>query len=650
MESSHRTSDNTSKRRLILPVLVVIAAYMTHKMLSQTNKATPKLAPIISACPTRPQNVLREIASAFACPRGFSLTDAIQPSQPALLCHRIDCRQALQSLLWSCRVMHAFSIALAGAGVILFTDRQIKQSLPAWFPAGAVHPVPYLAGSTPPDEVAFLLRARPNLVSNDVYKNLHTVLPDHISLRRYAAVLACLVKADFISSENEQLLDDHYYLAKVQAWSAAGYANVLERHTGIEYFARFNPDVCVLISVGLYSATDRPCDTLHDFVYERAPLRYTLGHDTLGVANTEGQNSLRSMLHDVVSLLGGPSMALIYAVSSGCVAGFRFAKIDLCRAEYSSGGELGDLSWISRPPKGYDIIPIADERVVGDAMMSLHCEGFDRDMEKMLEGDNVPVPILLRYDVRKAICAIPHRRAMNRLRYAALLSRRTIVVPDATNALYPRVEPTSIIHTVNVEGRIVRREWLVRSAIVFVAVCGAAGAGYGVSRDDRVNDAEVLGTVLAVLIGLVITVPQLYVECIGAGYSIGDFYRGCLPMTLIMERRGLAFLKECVRKGADVEGVISGRNGCFLLGRAKGNLGEGPVKVEDLDDRWDYGVNDKGVLCLRYRGLVGDMQIREREKKGKMCRWWHCAVIGSKIVKTVSPFEVRKLLGDGEIG
>ncbi|PXF46839.1 hypothetical protein BWQ96_03368 [Gracilariopsis chorda] len=545
--------------------------------------------------------------------------------------------------------MREFCIALINAGVVIVTRRQAEQTLSAWFGADTVSAAP-IRRSMPTGEVALLLRANPDVVENDDnVLGFHRIYRDGVPLRRYIAMLRRLCAADFVSAENERFVDKDYYLKKVQAWFASGHATVLERHTGVEYFALFRSGTCVLVSVGVYEATDRPCTPFFHFVHAGSSLQHTCGHDMLGIADVEGQQALREMLLEVVPILGGPSMALIYAVSSSVVASFRFAKVELCRAVHSTGGRLGDLSWVYRCTPAYDVVPIADENVVAKAMRAVHDESLADDIAHLLEGDNVPVGLLLRYDVAKAVCAIPHSQAVNRLRYAGLLSRRDLLVPTAIYARHDKVQCSSIIHSVDAEGRVVGRKWLIRVIALF-SLCAAVVTAYLFSLDRNVNSAEVFGTGIAMVTVLLITLPQLYVECIGAGYSIRELYRGCVPMAALMEREGVAFLKECLRKGADVEGVISGRHGCFLLGTARGGLEVGPVKVDDLDDRWDYGLNDRGVLCLRYRGIVGDMQVREQEVDGKMCRWWHCAVVGSTIVKGVSKCEVLDKLGQGEIG
>ncbi|KAI0564491.1 hypothetical protein FGB62_25g610 [Gracilaria domingensis] len=604
----------------------------------------PQLTPIVFACPTTSPQVLFQLATDFAKARAFSIAPHDQSSQPALLCHTISSRHALQSILWSARVMHAFCTALVRAGVVLVTHSQTEQPLvSSWFGPDTVTVVQFRR-NLPGGEIALLLRAHPNLgEKNQSLPPRRNIPPNDID------VLRMLCSADFVSAENEHFVDHDYYLKKVQAWPASGHATVLERHTGVEYFALFRSGICLLVSIGVCDATDRPCTTFYDFVHAGKPLLYACGHDMLGIAGVEEQNALRLMLGDVVPILGGPSMALIYGVSSGCVAGFKFAKVELCKAEFSPGGMVGDLSWVSRCAPGFDVVPIADEVVVADAMRAAHDGKLASDIAHLLEGNDVPVELLLEYDVAKAVCAIPHQRAVNRLRYAALLSRRPLLVPNSTDARYDGVKPTSIIQNVDAEGRVVGHKWLVR-AIALLSLCGAAVSAYFVSIDENVSRAEILGTALAVGTVLLITLPQIFVETIGAGYSIGELYRGCLPMTVMMKRKDVAFLKECLRNGADVEGVISGRHGCFLLGRARGKLEVGPVKVEDLDDRWDYGLNDKGVLCLRYRGLVGDMQVRERMINGMKCRWWHCAVYGSEIVKGVNKGEVLEHLGSGEIG
>lgn len=42
---------------------------------------------------------------------------------------------------------------------------------------------------------------------------------------------------------------------------------------------------------------------------------------------------------------------------------------------------------------------------------------------------------------------------------------------------------------------------------------------------------------------------------------------------------------------------------------ARGTLEVGPVQINDLDDRWDYGIKANGELCMRHRGRVGAMQV-----------------------------------------
>eukprot|EP00178_Gracilaria_changii_P001241 TRINITY_DN1171_c1_g1_i1.p1 TRINITY_DN1171_c1_g1~~TRINITY_DN1171_c1_g1_i1.p1 ORF type:complete len:612 (+),score=67.05 TRINITY_DN1171_c1_g1_i1:925-2760(+) len=611
-------------------------------MRPQSRQHLPNLTPIVFSCPTASRQVLDQLATEFAQARAFMINRRGRTSHPSLLCHPISNFCELQSLLWSSCVMRAFCSALTSTGVVVVTQSHAEHALvSSWFDSGTTI-VTSFCRDMPTGEVAYLLRAHPKLPESK-----HTI-PQNASPRDMA-VLENFCKVGLVSAANEHFVNDDYYITKVQAWSAAGHATVLERHTGVEYFALFRSGMCLLVSVGVYEATDRPCTTFYNFVHAEEPLKHTCGHDMLGIVDTEGQHVLRSMLGDIAAILGGPSMALIYAVCSGCVAGFRFAKVDLCKAEVARVGKLGDLSWVKKCAAGYDVVPFADEKIVAKAMQAAHDAEVAFDVERLLEGDNVPVELLLSYDVAKAVCSIPHQRAMNRLRYAALLSRRDLLIPTNLDARYDKVEATSIIHSLDAEGRVVGHKWLVR-VIVLLSICGAAVAAYFVSRDDNVNSAEVLGTALAVGSVLLITLPQIFVEAIGTGYSIGELYRGCLPMTVVMKRRDVAFLKECLREGADVERVISGRHGCFLLGRARGSLDIGPAKVKDLDDRWDYGLNDRGVLCLRYGGLVGDMQVRERTIEGKLCRWWHCAVVGNKIVKGVSKAELLKYLGEGEIG
>lgn len=470
-------------------------AYLSMSM--QSCEDVPQLKPIVFACPTTSPQALLQMATDFAQARGFSIASLDQTSRPCLLCHGISSRRALQCILWSDRIMREVCTALITMGLVIVIKSQHEQALCAWFGTDTVS-AERIRRSMPTGEVAILLRANVDMVENDdnllEFQKLHR---DVVPAGLYVAMLRRLCAADFVSAENEHFVDKDYYVKKVQAWSDLGHATVLERHTGVEYFALFRSGTCVLVSVGLYEATDRPCTPLFHFLHEGLPLQYTCGHDMLGVADVEGQQALRHVLSDVVPILGGSSMALIYAVSSSCVGEFRFVKVELCRPAQIPGGKLGDLSWIYRCTAAYDLVPIADENVLAKAMRAVHDKSLADDIAHLLEGDNVPIGLLLKYDVAKAVCAIPHQQAVNRLRYAALLSQRDLLVPTAAYARYNNVTCSSIIRSVDAEGRVVGRKRFIRGIVVFPLLVAAVSA-YCISRDENVNSAEVLSTGIAI--------------------------------------------------------------------------------------------------------------------------------------------------------
>lgn len=473
--------------------------------------------------------------------------------------------------------------------------------------------------------------------------------------QRHLNLLHGLAIADFVSAANEHFTAPDHYFRKVQSWFASSHCIRLEVHTGVEYFAQLRAGLWMMVSIGLQSASDRGRVTLRQFLYEGHAINPECVQDHIGHADAGGMDDLRRFLHESVLLLAGPNMSLIHDVHFDKLDGIQFAKIELCRDVRTNDSieEHGDLSYISRRAPGFMTLFRGNLRVAAEAMRTVFDDTHERNMGDLFEKDNVSIAIYKEYDIAKAIRVVPHAYAVNRRRYAGILAHRRLDVPTAQTAVHNHVTPTQRIHRVTTERVAVNHEWLVLIMFTSLSIVGAGIAAFAVSLDSRVTSADLLTVTVTILIFLMFSLPQLYVSVMGGGYTIGEFFRGCVPIAACLRRHDVAFLKECVSRGVDVENFVSGRFACFLMNEARGRFEVGPVQIRDLDDRWTYGINGNGELCMRYRNKVGVLQplAKKCPVSGRILRWWHCAVIAhGEIMKGVLTSDVKIELGDGEVG
>lgn len=579
-------------------------------------------------------------ASHFArnlCLKLTAPNDHDEPFQVFLLCRRVSSRSQLQALLWDANLMSVFVRGLCTGGVVIMVSARVAGDVTAWFGEKVVT----VQDVSCREPIGFRV--------------LNLVLGPMISNPQYSVLLQKLMEADFVCAENEHFIKADHFRTKVRSWFTAGHCAVVDDATGVEYFAQCRSRLWMIVSIGVQSASNKGTVTLHDFVYENMELNHSCFQDRLG-RGTGVLAPLRSFLADVIAILGGPSLSLIHDIHLDSCGTFHYAKIELCRDVRVEGHveEARDLSYISPLPRGFTISSTCNEIVAAEAMRCIHNDKHEDLMGKLIESESCPVEIYLEYDIAKAVRVIPNTHAVMRRRYAGLLSRRernlSGIIPDLSHAQHPTEQKTSLIRSVDAEGYVVQYGL---PTIAIMSVISAALTGaivFAISRDSDVNAADMSTLGLTSIAFLMITLPQLYVSFIGDGYSIAELYRGRVPLQRMLKLHGVGFLRECVAEGVAVENAISGRNACFLMGRATGRLPIGPVRLQDLDDRWDYGISGNGALCMRYKGIVADMQVIQRSVGGRQRRWWHCAVLGNHIRKGMGTDNVKEILGNGEVG
>lgn len=426
---------------------------------------------------------------------------------------------------------------------------------------------------------------------------------------RYCALLDRLGDLGFLREPNKRFVPDVHkaYRKMVNKWLADSHSIVVDNRTGVEYFAQFRNDSWMMVSIGVQSASDIGGVKLHEYLCEGLDINSESFHNRIG-QNDHGA-PLRDFLISAVGILGCPNTALIHDVYLDSVQEFEYVEIELCRALWGTIPEPGDISFISRTGAGITVFSQCNKDVPTAAMCTSYTSECEDDMKRQFEHSEVPLDVYLKYEIANAVRVVPHNSAVNRRRYAALLSQRKppLEVPNDVNARFVSV-CTSRIKTVDAAGRPIRHQWTIPLVLARISVCCASVIVFGLSYDLNVNAAELVATGLASLTLLLVSIPQLYVGFIG-GYHIGELYRGITPVSWILHKYGFSFLRECLSKGVNVEPFISGHNASYLLNKAAGNIRMPRPRLRDLDDRWNYGVNKDGQLCIRYRNAIGVMRV-----------------------------------------
>lgn len=596
-------------------------------------------------------------AKKFAQDLGLRLANPkeLEKDPVSLLCYRLASLHALQALLWDRKLMEDLLVCLLGAGVIVIVQEQASEQIDSCFGNGFIIIQRASKLIEPAEYVALHLTIDPKLIpSDDPEQASQSTCPLSPQLK-YA--LGKMADMGFISPLNEPDSGQILYEHKVRSWFEAGFSSVVDNETGIEYFADFRDGIWMLLSIGVQSASKMGCVSLYDFVYAGQEVEPTCFHDRIGIGTEPSTMvALREFLNDAVALLGGPSMALVHEVSIDSVGTLRYIKVELCRNVRIDDDRLteeGDLSYIKRAPVGFTFTAGLDEMIAAKAMRCVHNDSYDSDIGRLFRSDMIPMDLYLKYDIAKAIRVVSHNRAIMRRRYAGIVAERKkddLKLPCADTAEHRGIERTNLIREVDADGRVVQFGMVTLRTLGLISLIISGGAAFLISFDKTVNAAEIYSTGVETLVLLMVALPSIYATYVGYGHSVGDVYNGRAPMGWLLKRHGEGFLRECVSKGVELEGLVSGRHGCYMMGRASGSLRMGPVRIADLDSRWDYGVNDKGLLCLRYKSRVGDMQVLEEDKGGRRLRWWHCQVQESEIVKGFHPIDVIDHIGDGEVG